>query len=126
MISLKKTRGRSDVHCEGNNENCKNETVFGKKLHCESGSLRIGNLDFRRFLKEARDERGCEIFETFSTDGLDEFLMSIGRYGTSTKENGTHHKNKIRRSLQVKDGDKKVRSSRESAGVRQKKGDGSS
>ena len=33
------------------------------------------DVDFRRILKEARDERGCETFETFSTDGLSEFLL---------------------------------------------------
>ena len=33
------------------------------------------DVDFRRILKEARDERGCESFETFSTDVLSEFLV---------------------------------------------------
>ena len=41
----------------------------------------------------------------------------IGRDRTSTKENGTHHGNKIRRPLQVKDGGK-ARSGRDTAGVR--------
>ena len=38
----------------------------------------------------------------------------VGRDGTGTKENGTHHGDKIRQSLQVKDGGKKARNGRES------------
>ena len=76
------------------------------------------DVDFRRILKEASDERGCEIFETFSTDGLSEFLVPIGHDGTSAEENGTRHGDKIRRPLQVKDGGKKATSGRGSAGVR--------
>ena len=34
------------------------------------------DVDFRRILQEARDERGCEILETVSTDGLSEFLVA--------------------------------------------------
>ena len=34
------------------------------------------DVDFRRILKEARDGRVCEIFETFSTDGLSEYLVA--------------------------------------------------
>ena len=34
------------------------------------------DVDIRRILQEARDERGCEIFETVSTDGLSEFLVA--------------------------------------------------
>ena len=33
------------------------------------------DVDFRRILKEATDEGGCEIFETFRSNGLSEFLM---------------------------------------------------
>ena len=33
-------------------------------------------VDFRRRLKEARDEEGCATFETFSTDGVSEFLVA--------------------------------------------------
>ena len=32
-------------------------------------------MDFRRILEEARDEKGCAILETFSTDGPSEFLV---------------------------------------------------
>ena len=34
------------------------------------------DVDFRRILKEARDERGRNIFETFSLDGLSDFLVA--------------------------------------------------
>ena len=34
------------------------------------------DVDFRRILTEARDERGCETFETFITDGSSEFLVA--------------------------------------------------
>ena len=33
-------------------------------------------VDFRRIMKEARAERGRKIFETFSSDGLSDFLMA--------------------------------------------------
>ena len=32
-------------------------------------------VDFRRILEEARDEKGCAIFETFTTDGPSEYLV---------------------------------------------------
>ena len=32
-------------------------------------------VDFRRILEEPKDEKGCVIFETFSTDGPSEFLV---------------------------------------------------
>ena len=34
------------------------------------------DVDFRRILKEARDEKGRKIFETFSSDGLIDFLVA--------------------------------------------------
>ena len=34
------------------------------------------DVDFMRILKETRDDRGCEIFKAFSTDGLSEFLIA--------------------------------------------------
>ena len=34
------------------------------------------DVDFRRILKEARDERGRNILETFSSDGLSDFLVA--------------------------------------------------
>ena len=33
------------------------------------------DVDFRRILEEAREEKGCAIFETFSSDGPSEFLV---------------------------------------------------
>ena len=33
-------------------------------------------VDFRRIMKEARDERGRNIFETFSSDGPSDFLVA--------------------------------------------------
>ena len=33
------------------------------------------DVDFRRICEEARDEQGCAIFETFSTDGPSEFFV---------------------------------------------------
>ena len=32
------------------------------------------DVDFRRIMKEARDKKGCAIFETFGPDGPSEFL----------------------------------------------------
>ena len=46
------------------------------------------NVDFRRILEEARDENGCAIFTTLSTDGRVERTLET----------------KIRRLLQVMDG----------------------
>ena len=46
------------------------------------------NVDFRRILEEARDENGCAIFTTLSTDGRVERNLET----------------KIRRLLQVMDG----------------------
>ena len=34
------------------------------------------DVDFRRILEEARHKKGCAIFETFSSDGPSEFLVS--------------------------------------------------
>ena len=62
--------------------------------------------DFRRRMKEARDERGRKIFETFSSDGLSDFLVvEMGQIQKSTME-------KIRRPVQEKDGGEKTRNSR--------------
>ena len=33
------------------------------------------DVDFRRILEEARDKKGCAIFETFSTDGPSKFVV---------------------------------------------------
>ena len=36
------------------------------------------DVDFRRILEEARDEIGCAVFETFSSEGPSEFLVVCG------------------------------------------------
>ena len=56
------------------------ERSYSVKVEIEELESLLGrddvDVDFRRILKEARDERGCETFETFSTDGLREFLVA--------------------------------------------------
>ena len=64
------------------------------------------DVDFRRILKEARDERGRKIFETFSSDDSSFLVAEWSRWETSTKE---RHGDKIRRHPQVKDGGEKTR-----------------
>ena len=39
------------------------------------------DVDFRRILEEARDKKGCAVFETFSSDGPSEFLVVSGTQG---------------------------------------------
>ena len=44
------------------------------------------DFDFKRILEEATDEKGCAIFETFSTDGPSDFLVvSRGERTVATK-----------------------------------------
>ena len=56
------------------------------------------DVDFRKILKEARDERGCAIFETFRQMVRVKSRWSVVRVGTS-KEIGTHLEDKIRLPL---------------------------
>ena len=63
------------------------------------------DVDFRRILKEVRDERGRKIIETFSSDDLSFFVAEWSRW-TKIKE---RHGDKIRRHLHVKDGGEKTR-----------------
>ena len=55
------------------------EDSHGIKVEVEELETLLGpddlDLDFRRILEEARDEKGCGIFETFSTDGPSEFVV---------------------------------------------------
>ena len=45
------------------------------------------DVDLRRILEEARDEKGCAIFETFSTDGPSAFfVVSRSRWDKDKKE----------------------------------------
>ena len=39
------------------------------------------DVDFRRILEEARDKKGCAVFDTFSSDGPSEFLVVSGTQG---------------------------------------------
>ena len=65
----------------------------------------IGNLWNRSLiLKEARDERGRKIFDTFGSNNMS-FPWRGGPDGTNTQE---HHGDKIRRFLQEMDGGKQA------------------
>ena len=63
-------------------------TARTKQYMEESGSLKVEveelesllgpddlDVDFRRTSEEARDEKGCAIFQTFSSDGPSEILV---------------------------------------------------
>ena len=67
------------------------ERSFSVKVRVEELEGLLGaddiDADFRRILKEARDEKGCAIFETW---------WSVVREGTSTEGSGTHLGDKIR------------------------------
>ena len=56
------------------------ERGYSVKVEVEELEALLGpddvDVDFRRILEEARDERGCDFFETFSTDGLSELLVA--------------------------------------------------
>ena len=76
------------------------------KLRVEELEGLLGPEDVvRRILKEARDERGCKIFETLSSNDMS-FLVAECRDGTNTKE---RLGDKNWRQLQVMDGGKKAR-----------------
>ena len=78
--------GRSDVECESRERSLQEvKQYLAKKVTCVKVEVEeladlLGpddvDVDFRRNLKEARYERGCATFETFSTDGLSEFLVA--------------------------------------------------
>ena len=75
------------MECEKKNDHCKNEAVLGKsksaKVEVEELESLLGpddsDVDFRRILREARDERGRKIFEIletfFSSNDLSIFLV---------------------------------------------------
>ena len=65
------------MECERKNNHREDKTVSGEKFQCEGvrveeleDLLSSDDVDFRRILKEARDERGRNIFENFSSDDL--------------------------------------------------------
>ena len=70
------------------------ERSFSVKVKVEELEILLGpedvDVDFRRILKEARDERRRKIFDTFSSDDLS---LLVAQW-SSTKE---HHGDKIRR-----------------------------
>ena len=53
------------------------------------------DVDFRLNLNEARNERGCEIFVTFSTDCLSEFLLA-------NRSRWDKYKRKWKRTMETK------------------------
>ena len=73
------------MKCERKNNHRKDETVFGKKLQCEGGiedlKCFLGpEVDFRRILEEARDERGRKIFESFSSNDMSFLVAEWSRW----------------------------------------------
>ena len=67
------------------------ERSYSAKVQVEELENLLGpddaDVDFRRILKEARDEKGSEIFETFSTDGLSEIqVASRSRWNKYTRK----------------------------------------
>ena len=60
------------------------ERSYSVKVRVEELAELLGpadfDVDFRRILKEARDERGREIFETFSSDGLSFLVAEWSRW----------------------------------------------
>ena len=57
-------------------EKCKSTKVEIEELESLLGPD-DREVNFRRILEEARDTKGCAIFETFSTDGPSEFLVVV-------------------------------------------------
>ena len=56
------------------------EESYSVKVEIEEKEDLLGrddaDVDSSRILKEARDDTGCATFETFSTEGLSEFLVA--------------------------------------------------
>ena len=65
-------RERKNDHCLGESYSVKVEV---EELEDLLGP-EVVDVDFRRILKDARDERGRKISETFSLDGLSNFLVA--------------------------------------------------
>ena len=75
------------MECERKNDHCKNEIVLGKsfcvKLEVEELESLLGpddsDVDLSRIMRETRDERGrkiFEVFETFTSKDLSNFLVA--------------------------------------------------
>ena len=90
------------------------ETSYSVKVEVEEWEDLLGpddvDVDCRRILKEARAERGCEIFEIISTDGLSELVMANRSRWDKYKWNAPWRQDS--RPLQGKDGGEKTRKSR--------------
>ena len=71
------------MECERKNNHRKNEFLersYSVKVRIEELQDLLGpedvDVDLIRILKDARDERGLNIFETFSADGPNDFLIA--------------------------------------------------
>ena len=84
-------RARSSIEKKGQGWSARERTIIArtKQYLKESYSVKVEfeeledllgpedvAVDFRRIMKEARAERGRKIFETFSSDGLSDFLVA--------------------------------------------------
>ena len=109
MISLKKSRGVLwwKVRCgvrkkerSSQEENSFLEESYSVKVAVEELEDLLGpddaDVDFRRVLEEARDEKGCATFETFSTDGQSQFLVASRSRWDKYKRKWNAHGDKIR------------------------------
>ena len=100
------------MECERKNNHREDKTVlersFSVKVQVEALEALLGpedvDVDLRRILKEARDERERHIFETSGSNDTS-FLVRVGLDGTNTKE---LHGDEIRRPLQEMDGGKQA------------------
>ena len=85
------------------------ERSFSVKVRVEELEGLLGaedvDVDFRRILKEARDERGRKIFETFSSNDLSFLVAEWSRWDKYQRGD------QIRRHLHVMDGGEKTRNS---------------
>ena len=66
-------------------EESKSSKVEVEELESSLGTEH-SDVDFRRILEEARNKKGCAIFETFSSDGPSEFLVEWNTMGRAPKE----------------------------------------
>ena len=78
------------------------------KVQVEAPEALLGpedvDVDLRRILKEARDEQGRRIFETFGSNDMSFLVAEWSTWDMYEK----HHGDKIRRPLQEMDGGKQA------------------
>ena len=98
------------------------ERSYSEKVEVEELEDLLGPDDvdvaFRRILKEANDERGFEIFETFSTDGLSEVLVANRSRWDKYKRKWNAPWRQNSSASASEGGWQEARSGRESAGAR--------